>query len=134
MRIPEELGTAEYCYLTTTGRVSGQPHTIEIWFALKASSLFDLWYGLGMTSLYMLAGNHGSDWVRNLRRRPAVDVQVAESRYRGQARLVVEAEEDAHARRLLVAKYQPRSASDLNGWGHDALPVAIDLSLESGQV
>ncbi len=26
----------DVCYLTTTGRISGHPHTIEIWFALHS--------------------------------------------------------------------------------------------------
>jgi hypothetical protein len=26
-----------FCYLTTTGRVSGRPHTIEIWFARRGA-------------------------------------------------------------------------------------------------
>ncbi len=37
------------------------------------------------------------------------------------------AEEDALARRLLVAKYQSAGATDLESWGRSALPVAFDL-------
>ncbi len=29
------LAGESYCYLTTTGRKSGEPRTIEIWFALE---------------------------------------------------------------------------------------------------
>ena len=35
-----ELAGQDYCYLTTIGRVSGRPHEIEIWFGVKASSLY----------------------------------------------------------------------------------------------
>jgi hypothetical protein len=28
------LADLDYCYLTTTGRHTGSPHRIEIWFAL----------------------------------------------------------------------------------------------------
>ena len=28
----------DYCYLTTTGRISGRPREIEIWFALERSA------------------------------------------------------------------------------------------------
>ena len=28
------LAGESYCYLTTRGRVTGQPHTIEIWFGM----------------------------------------------------------------------------------------------------
>jgi hypothetical protein len=30
----EGLAEEDYCYLTTTGRVSGEPREIEIWFGL----------------------------------------------------------------------------------------------------
>jgi hypothetical protein len=30
----DDPGAEPFCYLTTVGRVSGRPHTIEIWFAL----------------------------------------------------------------------------------------------------
>ena len=30
----DSLAAAEYCYLTTSGRITGGSHRIEIWFAL----------------------------------------------------------------------------------------------------
>jgi hypothetical protein len=36
-------------------------------------------------------------------------------------------EEDALARRLLLAKYQDPGSTDLESWGRSALPVAFDL-------
>jgi hypothetical protein len=35
----DDLAGEQYCYLTTTGRVTAKPHTIEIWFALEGSTL-----------------------------------------------------------------------------------------------
>ncbi|HXH23472.1 MAG TPA: nitroreductase/quinone reductase family protein [Dehalococcoidia bacterium] len=106
-----------YCYLTTTGRVTGRPHTIEIWFARQGDTL------------YLLAGGrHRSDWVRNLMRNPEVRVRIADVDHAGRARLVdADSEEDALARRLLLEKYSPGYSGDLADWGRSALPVAIDL-------
>jgi deazaflavin-dependent oxidoreductase (nitroreductase family) len=105
----------DFCYLTTTGRVTGRPHTIEIWFALDGPTL------------YMLSGSHTSDWVKNLLRAPDVAVRLGQATFVGRARLAEQAGEDALARRLVVEKYQPRSSDDLSGWGRTALPVAVDL-------
>ena len=33
------LSTEEYCYLTTTGRVTGKLHEIEIWFVIHDTTL-----------------------------------------------------------------------------------------------
>ena len=53
----------DYCYLTTTGRRSGRPHRIEIWYARSGETL------------YLLAGGgRPSDWVRNRLADPAVSV------------------------------------------------------------
>jgi deazaflavin-dependent oxidoreductase (nitroreductase family) len=107
-----------YCYLTTTGRTTGRPHTIEIWF------------GLTNGTLYLLAGGGDrADWVKNLRRSPDVTVKIRETVYQGAARVIDAADEDRHARTLLVTKYQPRDSDDLTNWGRRALPVAIDLDL-----
>jgi deazaflavin-dependent oxidoreductase (nitroreductase family) len=112
---PQQFAADDFCYLTTIGRVSGRPHTIEIWFAL------------GGDALYLLAGNHSSDWVKNLLRAPDIIVRLGETTFVGWARVVVQAEEDALARRLVLAKYQSRTSDDLSEWGRTALPVAVDL-------
>ena len=108
------LGHEQYCYLTTTGRVTGRPHEIEIWFALDGDTL------------YMLSDSHGSDWVKNLRRTPRVTVRIAGERFEGSARVVEDGEEDELTRRLLVEKYEQEPGS-LSNWRRTALPVAVDL-------
>jgi deazaflavin-dependent oxidoreductase (nitroreductase family) len=106
----------QYCYLTTTGRVSGRPHRIEIWFAIDQDRL------------YMLAGGGDrSDWVKNLRRDPAVTIEVGAGRGEGQARLVTDPTEDRRARTLVHDKYAPSYRGDLSRWRRSALPVAVDL-------
>jgi len=110
----------DFCYLTTRGRVSGEPHEIEIWFALDPS-------GSG-TTLYLLSGGRDtSDWVRNLQTESSVTVRVRDVTYDATAR-VVEAgtDEDARARQLVFEKYQPRSGG-LESWRDSALPVALDV-------
>jgi deazaflavin-dependent oxidoreductase (nitroreductase family) len=110
------FGPLPFCYLTTKGRVTGRPHTIEIWFALDGQTI------------YMLSGGGDSaDWVKNLRRTPEVTVRLRDTHFPGKARLVEQAAEDALARRLVVAKYQPGYGEDLTGWGRTSLVVAVDL-------
>jgi deazaflavin-dependent oxidoreductase (nitroreductase family) len=106
----------DFCYLTTTGRVTGRSHTIEIWFALDGHAL------------YMLSGGGaGADWVKNLLRQPEVSVRIRDTVYPGQARVVEGGDEDALARQIVVDKYQPGYGEDLNGWGRESLVVAVDL-------
>jgi deazaflavin-dependent oxidoreductase (nitroreductase family) len=116
------LADLDFAYLTTSGRVTGRPHRIEIWFAQH-----------GETVYLLSGGTDRSDWVRNLMASPGVVLEIGDRRLATRAR-VVEAgtEEDAIARRLLVKKYSGRDPDDLTGWGGTALPIAIDWP-SSGQ-
>ena len=106
----------DYCYLTTTGRQSGRPHRIEIWYAI------------GGDSLYLLAGGgRSSDWVRNLEADPAVTVEIGNDEVATRARVVDDGEEAERARTLLFDKYQRRGTSDLTSWRQRALPIALEL-------
>jgi len=110
------LKDEEYCYLTTTGRVTGRPHEIEIWF------------GLNESTLYLLSGGRDrSDWVKNLLKNPAVSVRVAKHTFEGTARLVKDEKEETMARYLLAEKYHEwESGRTLSEWARTALVVAID--------
>src|SRR5436190_6421313 len=100
----------QFCYLTTVGRVSGRPHRIEIWFAIDGETL------------YMLSGGgERSDWVRNLRRDPAVAIEIGTGRFAGRARVVTDTAEDKRARALVHGKYARNYAGDLSGWRRSAL-------------
>ena len=46
--------------------------------------------------------------------------------------VVAGSEEDALARRLLVAKYNPGYERDLTEWGRDSLPIAVQFDRASG--
>ena len=117
----EILATATYCDLTTTGRVTGQPRTVELWFALDGATA------------YALAGNGDrTDWVKNAQRQPQVTVRIGDRLFEGHARSIRDADEDALARRLLFEKYSPTS-DDLIEWARTALPLAFDLVLPAGR-
>jgi deazaflavin-dependent oxidoreductase (nitroreductase family) len=107
----------DFAYLTTTGRRSGRPHTIEIWFGLEGGRA------------YMLSGGGPrSDWVRNIMARPEVTLRIGDTVWNASGRVVEDPDEDARARRLLAAKYQRwREGKPMSGWAREALPIAVDL-------
>jgi len=72
-------------------------------------------------------GGEASDWVKNVRVDPAVGLRLGDRDMICRARIVEDETEDSLARRLLVEKYAPRYADDLEEWGRTALPVAIEL-------
>jgi deazaflavin-dependent oxidoreductase (nitroreductase family) len=129
MELGADLAEEDFCYLTTTGRVSGEPREIEIWFGLVLPETAPRPPGRGAT-LYMLSGGQDrSNWVRNLLREPSVTVRIGSLTRPGRARVVEEPEEDEMARRLLYDKYSKSYSGDLDDWRRTALPIAVDLAV-----
>lgn len=121
MTVEERHAGEPYCYLTTTGRVSGEPHEIEIWFAAVGDTIYLMNGGTKRPPGH-------SDWVRNLQADPAARVRIGEETLAGRARFVeFDSEEHERARELLVAKYVTKE-NDLQRWRATAFPVAIELS------
>jgi deazaflavin-dependent oxidoreductase (nitroreductase family) len=111
-----DVASLDVCHLTTTGRVSGQPHRIEIWFVLADERL------------YLMAGDRDrSHWGRNLIAASDVELELGGRKRSTRARVVLEgSDEDAAARRLMLEKYAPRGGGDLRTWGRTALVVAVE--------
>ena len=112
-----QLKDESYCYLTTTGRVTGNPHEIEIWFGLKDNTI------------YLLSGNMDrSDWVKNLLKNPSVTVRIADKTFTTTARLVIDKQEELSARNMVADKYNERKVNgSLSNYARSALVVGIDL-------
>ena len=104
----------EYCYLTTRGRKTGNPHEIEIWFVIHEGSLY-----------LMSGGMDGSDWVKNLLKEPRVTVRVDGQTFPALARVQNEKDEKI-IRNLMADKYKEREADgSLSDWAQTALVVGF---------
>jgi deazaflavin-dependent oxidoreductase (nitroreductase family) len=108
MAKPAGRKVTQYLYLTTTGRRSGQPREIEIWFTQRGGR-------------YYLVAEHRerAQWVRNLTVTPRVGVRVGRRSLAARARVVDAKTEPALARavrKLSEKKY---------GWGN-GLVVELD--------
>ena len=92
----DELADEQYCYLTTTGRVSGMPRTVELWFVVHDGKA------------YAVSGAPDkTDWVRNLRKTPQVGLRIRETILHGVARVLEPSEQPlwATVSRLACEKY-----------------------------
>jgi deazaflavin-dependent oxidoreductase (nitroreductase family) len=105
--MPTRKSTSELqvLYLTTTGRVTGYPREIEIWFVEIEGRL------------YILAEHfRKAHWVRNVERNPRVRIRLGEEEFEATGRVLDPQRDRAaweEAQRLAREKY---------GWG-EGLPV-----------
>lgn len=115
---PGSLSREEFCYLTTAGRVTGNPHEIEIWFGVQNNKIY-----------LMSGGGTRADWVKNLLKNPNVTVRITRYTFAGIARLVYEEQEEMTTRNILADKYNEREDDgSLDQWARTALVVAIDVT------
>lgn len=105
-----------FAYLTTKGRLSGESHRIEIWFAIIDGVL---WVNSG--------GGRRSDWVKNLIADPNLVVEIGEESWRAVA--TPQDEVGAHrARERLAERYQGwKHGQPLSDWATNSLLIRIDV-------
>lgn len=112
-------GDQPYAWLTTIGRRSGEPRTVELWFVLQ-----------GRTVHFLAGGGEDAQWVRNAEAEPAVKLRLGQRTYAGRVRRPEPGSgEEAAARRRMATKYQGwRDGRPLSGWAREALCIAVDLA------
>ena len=57
LRTMEDIKDERFIYLTTIGRTSGKPHTVELWFAFSKGKIY-----------LSHEGDLGTDWMKNIAR------------------------------------------------------------------
>jgi len=125
--IDPDASEQPYVWLTTVGRRSGEPRTVELWFVL-----------VGRTVNFLAGGGEDAQWVRNANVEPAVQLRLGQRVFEGRVRRPGPgSSEDGDARRRMATKYQGwREGRPLSRWAREALCVAVDLdgqTLTSGE-
>ncbi len=103
----DQFSGLQVLYLTTVGRISGLPRTIEIWFVVH------------QRDLYLFAEHHHqTHWVKNIEKDPLVHVRIGDAELEARGR-ILDPNLDAVLWRtvqgLAIQKY---------GWGK-GLPVQL---------
>jgi deazaflavin-dependent oxidoreductase (nitroreductase family) len=97
---PGRYAEHDVCRLVTTGRITGRPHDIEIWFGVREGTL------------YLISGNGRlADWYQNLLSEPRVEVKVGGEVRMGIAHDVTDTPERRVVGEVMGQKY--------GGWGGD---------------
>jgi deazaflavin-dependent oxidoreductase (nitroreductase family) len=115
MRTIDEFAELQVLYLTTTGRITGKPRTIEIWFVVYQKDL------------YVLAEHyHRANWVQNIKMNPVVNIRIGDhNEMAARARILdprLDSESWRSVQALAIEKY---------GWG-DGLPVQLSPTDDAG--
>jgi deazaflavin-dependent oxidoreductase (nitroreductase family) len=104
--------------LTTRGRKSGKPRTVEVWFVVADSQ-----------SVYVQHASRGpAQWYRNLVQDPGVTLDFGDKPLPARAEPIGEPERVREVLRLIRRKYPMAWLIQLLGVGHRAVAAKITLT------
>ena len=108
----DSLQHEQVLYLTTVGRKSGQPRTVEIWFVVSQHRVYSL-------------AEHGlkTHWVRNIQINPIVSIRLMEHCFKARGRVLDAARDHTEWQAITHLSHQKY------GWGN-GLPVAFEALQE----
>jgi len=98
--LPDEqyLHRQRELFLTTSGRRTGRPHRVKLWFASAAGRIYLM--------AYTRRHGRGTDWFQNLRRAHTAVIEAGERRYAGHLESVDDAEAElTRITEMFAAKY-----------------------------
>jgi deazaflavin-dependent oxidoreductase (nitroreductase family) len=79
--------------LTHYGRKTGRPYEVVIWFLVDDERF------------YLVSANASRGWVRNVKKRPGVSLQIGEQIFNGDVREIIDQQEREHVSALVERKY-----------------------------
>ena len=90
----ENVASKKLVRLTTRGRRSGKPHTVEIWFAVRNGNV------------YLSHEGGETDWMKNIKKNSQVCFEVAGKSFKGNASYLQDEAEEAWVGKVaLYEKY-----------------------------
>lgn len=113
------LANEKYLYLTTTGRRTGRPHTVELWFAVDRGTLY-----LSHEGTY-------TDWMKNILRNPRVAFTIRDFKGSGLARLVGQGDAFERGKSVLYRKYYGDAGQAvIDDWFSESTVIEITVAAD----
>ena len=111
----EILRGEKFAYLTTVGRKTGNPHTVELWFAFADGKIF-----LSHEGSY-------TDWMKNIKKTRRVRARIGRLNLEADASVLVGSKLEELGKTSLYEKYYgPAPKSTIDDWFE--LSTVIELT------
>ncbi|MCJ7455704.1 nitroreductase/quinone reductase family protein [Candidatus Bathyarchaeota archaeon] len=114
----QKVASQKLIHVTTTGRGTRKPHSVELWFAVKNGKV------------YLSHEGSETDWMRNIRHSDRVSFEIGGKNFTGKARLLENGSEEAwEAEVALYEKYYGKAAKEIiEDWFSLSKLIAIEPS------
>ena len=113
----DRVADEKYIYLTTRGRKSGNPHTVELWFAIAGKEIY-----LSHEGAY-------TDWMKNILKDNRVEFKIGKIQFKGTARVDESGKAFELGKHALYLKYYGKATEDtIDNWFSESTIIEISMS------
>jgi deazaflavin-dependent oxidoreductase (nitroreductase family) len=112
----ESVKNQKNILISTKGRKTGNPHEVELWFALADGKL------------YLSHEGEKPDWMKNLAENPGVSAKIGSVKFNTLAKILKEGHSrDAGAKALYEKYYKPATKEVIDDWF--SLSTVVELTV-----
>jgi len=107
----------KHIHLTTRGRKTGKPHTVELWFAADNGKV------------YLSHEGKETDWMKNIKKNSEVSFEIGVKSFTGKARYLEDHTDEAEmAKAALYEKYYGKGTKEvIEDWFSLSRLLVIEL-------
>ena len=114
-----QVSNEKLIHVTTLGRTTKKPHTVELWFAAKRSRV------------YLSHEGEETDWMKNIRKHGDVSFEIGGRHFTGRTRLLDNDEEAWEGKVALYEKYYGKASKEtIEDWFSLSKLLLIELRPE----
>jgi deazaflavin-dependent oxidoreductase (nitroreductase family) len=112
-----EVARRKLTHLTTVGRRTGKPRTVELWFSVKDDKI------------YLSHEGKPTDWMKNIRKNDNVSLEIGGKGFIGKARYLEDRTDEAEkAKVALYEKYYGKATKEvIDDWFSLSKLLVIEL-------
>jgi deazaflavin-dependent oxidoreductase (nitroreductase family) len=114
----QNVVSQKFIHVTTTGRKSRMPRTVELWFAVRNGRV------------YLSHEGSETDWVKNIRHSDRVSFEIGGKSFTGRARILENGSEEAWGAEVaLYEKYYGKASKEIiEDWFSLSKLIAVEPS------
>jgi len=111
-----KVADEKHIYLTTKGRKTGKPHTVELWFAITGNKVY-----LSHEGAY-------TDYMKNILENNRVEFKIGKILFKGNAQIAKGGEAFELGKHALYLKYYGKATKDtINDWFSESTIIEISM-------
>ena len=111
-----KLADEKYIYLTTIGRKTRNPHTVELWFSIAKGKI------------YLSHEGEYTDWMKNILKNDHVEFRIGDIKFKGRACILNDEKTFEIGKVALYLKYYGAANADvINDWFSESTVIEISI-------